>query len=217
MVLRFEPPKSNKNDQDDLYLKEYKKARKKSMIVSNCLDDDLKLHLEHLKYGDFSTKASRDKGRRHSMIDFELIERLKKASSHHFGLNEENEDDLSNTSGSNEFQSSSKEEYLNEMKSKTPGFASHLSKEGQYALLKSLEDTITTEIEINHPELRDKITRTSTAKYGRRGSKSLLLLLCFKKINSKENSNFIGFYFNYFKHLISNPHLRLLVIVNTFK
>ena len=151
------------------------------MIVSQCLDDDLKLHLAHLKYGGDSLLDFVDtKSRRYSMIDFQLIDRLKKSSSNQrrFDFNEDNSDDVDDnlsttlhTSDLKELRSSSKEEYLNEMKAKTPGFVSHLSKEGQYALLKSLEDTLFNEMEFSHRELADRMTRISTAKYEKRGSK----------------------------------------------
>lgn len=165
---------------DDIF-KEHKKALlKKTMVVSRFLDNNLKERLESLKYGSSSPLRSDDpyeSARRYSMIDLEYTESLKKSPRESYTLcgendevnsNSENNDELfSSTVDSSEFLAtpgSNKEDSMKSFpsgrrlsKSRMSEFACNLSKEGQYALLKSLEDTLLHEVEANHSDLAEKL------------------------------------------------------------
>lgn len=152
------------------------------MVVSRFLDDSLKKRLESLKYSSPSFPSRSDpyeSARRYSMIDLEYTERLKKSphevysgcgENDEINSNSENNDELfSSTMGSSEYLATSgtnKEDSMSMKsfpsgrrlsKSRTSEFACNLSKEGQYALLKSLEDTLLHEVEANHSDLAEKL------------------------------------------------------------
>lgn len=176
---------SSRREEENIYLREHKKALlKKTMVVSRFLDKDIKKRLEDLKYSNSMTDDPIESARRYSMIDFEYSEKcLKKHELANERLNENennranDEDDVhsnstetndelfqSSTMGSNEFVISKDESnningVVNRRlsKSRMSEFACNLSHEGQYALLKSLEDSLFTEIENNRPDLVDKI------------------------------------------------------------
>lgn len=158
---------------DDIYYKEHKKALlKRTMVVSQCLDDDIKKQLENIKYGSCSSLSvdPNEAARRYSMIDVDYAERLKKSPRESYivddetNSNSETDNDLfSSTLGSSEFQTNNKEDVSGYSggrrlsKSRMSEFATNLSNEGQYALLKSLEDSLINEIESNRPDLFEKL------------------------------------------------------------
>ncbi|RNA29497.1 hypothetical protein BpHYR1_048906 [Brachionus plicatilis] len=131
----------NMNEKErEYFLKEYR-HRKKSIIISRYLDDELKHRFEQLKYSScpsrrasvFEAPSSTD------LQDFEADGEMRKKSTD--------------------------ESTLSFHKNKSPRFGSTLSRDGQYAMMKSLEDTIINEIEAMYPECRGKISRTSTAQF----------------------------------------------------
>lgn len=185
---------SSRREEDNICLREHKKALlKKTMVVSRFLDKDIKKRLEDLKYSNSMTDDPIESARRYSMIDLEYSEkRLKKHELANERLNENennrnnDEDDVhsnstetndelfqSSTMDSNEFVINNSKDESNNIngvasrhlsKSRMSEFACNLSHEGQYALLKSLEDSLLTEIENNRPDLVDKIPLVGRAE-----------------------------------------------------
>lgn len=176
------------------------------MVVSRFLDNNLKERLESLKYGSSSPLRSDDpyeSARRYSMIDLEYTESLKKSphechytacgENDEVNSNSENNDELfSSTVDSSEYLAtpgSNKEDSMKSFpsgrrlsKSRMSEFAFNLSKEGQYALLKSLEDTLLNEVEANHSDLAEKLP------LGRRN-----------ELSSRKKCNFSRFYAKYLR------------------
>lgn len=145
-------------------LKEHKKALvKRTMVISQCLDEDVRLRLENLKYGTSMSSMDKYSGasdqdtsdRRFSILDSE------------FNGENYDEDVILSRGGGYEsvddedlFVSSSelKDYATGRMtKSKLGDFVLHLSADGQHALLRELEDSLMNEIELNRPDLIDKL------------------------------------------------------------
>lgn len=170
----------------ELYLKEYKRARKKSLVISKYLDEETKQRLEQLKFTDPPVLTGGP--RRHSLYDMDSS--LMNNSNNKYNGNmlrsnymqdydeetqsssssyELNNNSLTNNNNNNHSSILNSNFRLDALKAyKTPNFASTLSRDAQYALIQSLEDALVQEIEFNFPELRDKIPRTSTAQYRRK-------------------------------------------------
>lgn len=174
--------------------------------MSQCLDQDVKSRLEHIKYGSVSSlgayalngnhhntfgsipnenlmngsinsgrvaaaaaaaaaATSEANSRRYSMIDVNYIKKSPREEREDSVVdnddvisNSENDNDL--FSGSSELQMNNRDEVAplrRSSRSRLGDFASNLSKEGQYALLRSLEDTLVNEIEMNRPDLAEKL------------------------------------------------------------
>ena len=173
--------------------------------MSQCLDQDVKSRLEHIKYGSVSSlgayalnghhhntfgsipnenlmngsinsgrvaaaaaaaaATSDANSRRYSMIDVNYIKKSPREEREDSVVdnddvisNSENDNDL--FSGSSELQMNNRDEIAplrRSSRSRLGDFASNLSKEGQYALLRSLEDTLVNEIEMNRPDLAEKL------------------------------------------------------------
>ena len=161
--------RSSQAKRDDIYLRDHKRALlKKTMVVSQCLDEGVKQRLESLKYG------SLDPGRRYSMVDMDLLDKLKSsprlADNDEVNSNPENDAELfSSTTGSGELAGAGKDDVMADFragrrfsKSRLSDFACNLSNEGQYALLKSLEDQLVGQLEHSRPELVDKLPPVRT-------------------------------------------------------
>ncbi|CAF1069045.1 unnamed protein product [Brachionus calyciflorus] len=134
----------NMSDKDkENYLKAYR-TRKRSIIVSKYLDEDMQQKFEQVKY-------SLNPSRRQSIFE--------NTSSTSINPETENLNEILKKNSCLEETSSFN------LKNKSPRFGSTLSKDGQYALMKSLEDTIVYEIESKYPEFKGSIPRTSTALY----------------------------------------------------
>lgn len=136
------------NDKDRDIYQSACQIRKKSMIVSKYLDEELKMRFEKLKHS----------GRRPS--EQNSVTELNSNS-----IEYENELNLSNENLNYNYTNSRENSSSLNLRNKSPRFGSTLSKDGQYALMKSLEDTILREIELGYPELKDKVPRTTTAQY----------------------------------------------------
>lgn len=138
----------NMNEKErEYFLKEYR-HRKKSIIVSKYLDDEIKHRFEQLKY-------SSNPSRRPSVFEVPSSNDL-----------HDSEPD------SDMHKKSCNESQLSLQTSKSPRFGSTLSRDGQYAIMKSLEDTIINEIESMYPECKGRISRTSTAQFRKSLSQS---------------------------------------------
>lgn len=138
---------ANMNEKErEYFVKEYR-HRKKSIIVSKYLDDELKHRFEQLKY---STNPSR----RASVFEVP------------------SSNDLHDYDTDSDIKKLNDGSTLSLQKTKSPRFGSTLSRDGQYAIMKSLEDTIINEIESMYPECKGKISRTSTAQFRKSLSQS---------------------------------------------
>ena len=145
----------------DLFLKSYNRTRKRSMIVSKHLDDDMKLRLEQMKtFGNRRLSNGSDQG------DQKAKDALCSDSDE---LNELNANDgFMARSKDHKVSSSQSSMYNPLMKTRNPRFGSTLSKDAQFALMKSLEDTIVKEIEKHYPDMKDRVPRTTTAQFVKR-------------------------------------------------
>jgi hypothetical protein len=142
----FESTSSNGNAKSR-WLKNYDKTRRRSMIVSKFLDGDTKLRIEQMKtFGNRRMSIQGDQKAKDPNSD------------------EQNEAD---TNDAHKFSKSENSVYP-ALKAKNPRFGATLSKDAQFAIMKSLEDTIVREIEKNYPDMKNRVPRTTTAQYIRR-------------------------------------------------
>jgi hypothetical protein len=168
-------PISRQESKDEFIQKYLNKKRRTTMVISQYLDEDLRKRLEKLKY---KSKQTEEKA----------ILAENECHAHHFNYNEEATDlqslgssSESLTSGDSDLKQrkkksieklktlSFKSKFLDmddEFKPKTIRFGSTLSRDAQFALLKSLEDQIIQEISFVYPNIRlDDLPRTSTADF----------------------------------------------------
>jgi len=141
----FESTSSNGNAKSR-WLKSYDKTRRRSMIVSKFLDGATKLRIEQMKtFGNRRLSIQGDP----------------KANSN---SDEQTEADANNVHNA----SKSENSIYPVLKARNPRFGATLSKDAQFAIMKSLEDTIVREIEKNYPDMKNRVPRTTTAQYMRR-------------------------------------------------
>lgn len=184
---------------DEFIQKYLIKKRKKTMIISKYLDEDLRKRLESLKYKSFKPTqietiehdASNDQNEDYYYDDYydsndnnNYIEPSSitintsissfSDSLNHFPSSKKTRNNYSNVdmnkSKTLSFKTSrDKQDILNTNQKEIPRdvrFGSTLSRDGQFALLKSLEDEIIQEIHAVYPELScNQIPRISTANY----------------------------------------------------
>ena len=171
----------------EVFLKAYYKARRK-MIVSKHLDEDFRNRLGVLKYENYEKRE----------LIYPKKPKLKKEFSwfndYYYKYQKDNNDSENRSSSAEDDESNfvsfkidwsqlSKERLSNANKTTLPPirFGSTLSKDAQFALMKSLEDQIVREIETSCPELTNKVPRTTTAQYSRKSKLS-------KSIENSSNS-----------------------------
>jgi hypothetical protein len=193
----------------EVFLKAYYKARRK-MIVSKHLDDDFRNRLGILKYENYEKRE----------LIYPKKPKLKKEFSwfndYYYKYQKDHENRSSSTDDEANFISFkidwtqlSKERFSNANKTTLPPirFGSTLSKDAQFALMKSLEDQIVREIETSCPELTNKVPRTTTAQYSRKFKLS-------KSDKSSENSSSSSTSSNGSDYLSTNRS-RLSILNNT--
>lgn len=168
--LKFEELDLDKMERKEVFLQAYYKARRK-MIVSEQLDEAVKKRLGILKYDAYEKRE----------LIYPKKPKMKKEMSwfndyyyKYRSLNEADEEDDELMSQFKVDWSQLSQKFNNNRKNgeqqQQPRFGSTLSKDAQFALMKSLEDTIAHEIVNVSPELANKIQRTKTAQYVRKYS-----------------------------------------------
>lgn len=171
----------------DLFLKQYNRTRKRSMIVSKYLDDDMKIRLEQMRnygmmnnrrFSNSTTDSFSSENKIKDLSDLEINDDLTEMANSNYI----NEVDFFNSNNAKSISESAN-------KIKNPRFGSMLSKDAQFALMKSLEDTIVNEIEKSYPELKNRIPRTTTAQYLKRKHSNCSTESSFDNGNSN-NRNF---------------------------
>ena len=142
----------------DLFLKAYNQTRKRSMIVSKYLDDDMKIRLEQMK-----TFGNRRMSNSSDQCDIKTKDSISGDSDelNDLNINDADKDDP-------KMSSSQSSTYPLLKPPRNPRFGSTLSKDAQFALMKSLEDTIVKEIEKHYPDMKDRVPRTTTAQFLKR-------------------------------------------------
>jgi hypothetical protein len=141
---------SNNGNSNSRWLKSYDKTRRRSMIVSKFLDGATKLRLEQMKtFGNRRLSIQSDPKAKDSTPN---------------DLDEQAENDADNVHKI----SKSENSIYPILKTRNPRFGATLSIDAQFAIMKSLEDTIVREIEKNYPDMKNRVPRTTTAQYMRR-------------------------------------------------
>ena len=183
--------KVKRNEKKDYYMTTYQKMRRRGMIISKYLDNDLKARLSHLKNSDKPYYYYHNKN---LVIENEETNKFKDFDYDFY--NYDSSSVLANTiyNGNTE-ESDVKKDVLNSDFNVVAGsydgvtypcFGSFLSKDGQYALIKSLEDIIVKEIEFTFPEMRNKVPRTTTAQYIKQNKAHKL-----KSLNSNKRTSVV--------------------------
>lgn len=173
-------PTSRQESKDEFIEKYLNKKRRTTMVISKYLDEDMRQRLEKLKY-----KSKRNE--KNENTEKNSFVENKRSSQHTDQLNytelrslDSSSESLA-SSGASGFKQHKKKNLDksktlsfksnffgadDEFKPKTIRFGSTLSKDAQFALLKSLEDQILQEIIFVYPDIRqDELPRTSTADF----------------------------------------------------
>jgi hypothetical protein len=170
----------------EVFLKAYYKARRK-MIVSKHLDEDFRNRLGILKYENYEKREliypKKPKLKKEFSWFNDYYYKYQKNSENQNRSSSADDDEANFVSFKIDWTQLSKERLSNANKTTLPPirFGSTLSKDAQFALMKSLEDQIVREIETSCPELTNKVPRTTTAQYSRK-------LKLSKSDNSSNNS-----------------------------
>ena len=153
---------------EELMVKTYLKTKKKTMIISKYLDDDTRKRFEELKYSKTKPVFEDPCQTEDNFLNDSFFN--KQPSNDPGILNDKssgefNDNHLVNTSFMQPCSSLLK-------RGKEIRFGSTLSKDAQFALIKTLEDTIVQEMSVVYPEFKSQIPRTSTALFLKRKLKS---------------------------------------------
>lgn len=151
----------------DYYSNAYQKTRRRGMIVSKYLDEGIRDKLNEIKNSDkpffMYDESKKQDSKRQSR------NRKRNTSDNGYGKSEFQGGGSTIRFGSSSFRPGESDHSNFKLFSpetmSIPSFGSFLSKDGQYALMKSLEDIIISEIETKYPECRNRVPRTTTAQY----------------------------------------------------
>jgi hypothetical protein len=133
---------------NEVFLKAYNKAKRKSVIISTALDDNIRgcirssIRNERLR----CTPGSINEALHPLLAKIEEYDTKQERIKTNKKKKKENSISSINTVGG-----------LNK-----PRFGSQLSRDGQYALLKSYEDIIVSDLQTLYPELKNRLQRTKT-------------------------------------------------------
>lgn len=133
---------------DDVFIKAYNKAKRKSVVISTALDDDIRNCIRNSIRKSKCTPGMINESLNPILAKIEEYEQKVELQQMSSLKKKKNSLDLNRSTYSNK-----------------PRFGSLLSKDGQYALLKTYEDLIVNELQTLYPELKDHIQRTHTARF----------------------------------------------------
>ena len=136
--------------ESDVFLKAYNNAKRKTVVISSALDDNIRGCIrKSIRNGRLRCTPG--------LINEALSPLLTKIDEY---------EALQGRTPSTLMKKKTSTSSLNLSPTAKPRFGSLLSKDGQYALLKSYEDIIVTELQSLYPEFKNLLTRTKTAKKG---------------------------------------------------
>ena len=138
--------------ESDVFLKAYNNAKRKTVVISSALDDNIRGCIrKSIRNGRLRCTPG--------LINEALNPLLTKIDEY---------EALQGRTTSTVMKKKTSASSLNLSPTAKPRFGSLLSKDGQYALLKSYEDIIVSELQSLYPELKNLLIRTKTAKKNER-------------------------------------------------
>jgi hypothetical protein len=138
--------------ESDVFLKAYNNAKRKTVVISSALDDNIRGCIrKSIRHGRLRCTPG--------LINEALNPLLTKIDEY---------EALQGRTTSTVMKKKTSASSLNLSPTAKPRFGSLLSKDGQYALLKSYEDIIVSELQSLYPELKNLLIRTKTAKKNER-------------------------------------------------